>query len=144
MSAMRRSTTRDCAPRNTGSLLLRDEVMMTEEAPGDRAAHAFSEALARWRDERGLTKKQLAKQMSFDPSYISHVEAARHRPTEDFARRADAALRAGGALWQLFREYDDARSAAGHIRPRTPHPIPEQRGPQPSQASSVVVERELA
>src|SRR5262245_29372211 len=115
-----------------------------DEAPGDRAAHAFADALAHWRSERGLTKKQLAKQMSFDPSYISHVEAGRHRPTEDFARRADAALRAGGALWQLFKEYDDARSAAGHNRGRAPQPIPEQRGPQAAQASSVLVERELA
>ena len=49
--------------------------------------------------------------MGFDPSYVSHVEARRHRPTEDFARRAEAVLAAGGAIWQRFQEYDDLRHA---------------------------------
>jgi peptide deformylase len=81
-------------------------------SPVDRAADAFAAALVQWRAERGLSKKQLASDMGFDPSYISHVEARRHRPTEDFARRAEAALQAGGAIWQRFREYEDARQAA--------------------------------
>ena len=50
--------------------------------------------------------------MGFDPSYVSHVEARRHRPTEDFARRAEAVLRAGGLIWQRFRDYSDARQHA--------------------------------
>src|SRR5262245_16329278 len=78
----------------------------------ERAADAFAAALVQWRAERGLSKKQLAAEMGFDPSYISHVEARRHRPTEDFARRAEAVLRAGGLIWQRFREYDDARAQA--------------------------------
>ena len=42
-------------------------------APQDRAAEAFAAELARWRTERGLSKKQLANQMGFDPSYVSRV-----------------------------------------------------------------------
>src|SRR3954454_20787046 len=87
--------------------------MTTGEAPAQRASDAFVAELVRWRVERGLSKKQLAAAMGFDPSYVSHVEAKRHRPTEDFARRADTVLRASGTIWQLFREYDDARSASG-------------------------------
>ena len=77
----------------------------------DRAVAQFADALIRWRADRGLTKKQLAAVMGFDPSYVSHVEARRHRPTEDFARRADQALATGGELVSLFREFEKARQA---------------------------------
>ena len=63
-----------------------------------------------------MTKKQLAAPMGFDPSYVSHVEGRRHRPTEDFARRAEAVLGAGGAIWQRFQEYDELRHARGRRR----------------------------
>src|SRR5689334_15240425 len=85
--------------------------METGDSPARRASDAFVADLARRRVERGLSKKQLAGQMGFDPSYVSHVEAGRHRPTEDFARRAEQVLQAGGALWRQFREYDELRSA---------------------------------
>jgi peptide deformylase len=113
------------------------------EPPADRAATAFADALAQLREERGLSKKQLAAEMGFDPSYVSHVEAKRHRPTEDFARRADTVLRASGVIWQLFREYDDARSASGgrHTGGGRRLGPPEQR--QNLQAG-LIVERELA
>src|SRR6185436_12040750 len=78
----------------------------------ERAADAFAAALRDWRVRRGLSKKQLAVEMGFDPSYVSHVEARRHRPTEDFARRAENVLRAGGLIWQRFRDFEEARFAA--------------------------------
>jgi peptide deformylase len=87
------------------------------EALVERAAEAFAAALLRWRTERGLSKKQLAAAMGFDPSYVSHVEARRHRPTEDFARRAENALRAGGAIVARFRDYEAARQGSV-ARPR--------------------------
>ena len=72
-----------------------------------------------------MSKKQLAAEMGFDPSYVSHVEARRHRPTEDFARRAEAVLASGGIIWQRFRDYDEVRhSVVG--RPRPEPTIPEQ------------------
>src|SRR5215470_11964657 len=89
------------------------------EAMVDAAADAFAVELVRWRAERGLSKKELAAEMGFDPSYVSHVEARRHRPTEDFARRAESVLRAGGMIWQRFREYEDARLLAITPRQRT-------------------------
>src|SRR3982751_2735989 len=80
-------------------------------SPVERAADQFVSALAQWRIERGMTKKQLAARMGFDPSYVSHVEGRRHKPTEDFARRAEAALAAGGAIWERFQQYDELRHA---------------------------------
>ncbi|MCC3317881.1 MULTISPECIES: helix-turn-helix domain-containing protein [Nocardia] len=80
---------------------------------GDQAAEAFAAEVAYWRDIAGLGKKALAVKMGFDPSYVSHVEAGRHKPTEDFARKADAALNSGDALWRRWRDYETARSR-GH------------------------------
>jgi transcriptional regulator with XRE-family HTH domain len=86
-------------------------------SPIERTAARFVAVFSRWRQERGLTKKRLAGQMGFDPSYLSHVERGRHRPTADFARRAELVLRTDGAIWQAFREYDDARAAGGRDEP---------------------------
>jgi peptide deformylase len=111
-----------------------------------RAAEAFAAELARWRVERGLTKKQLASEMGFDPSYVSHVEGRRHRPTEDFARRAEAVLGAAGAIWQKFKEYDEVRRTGragigiGGTVGRDP-PVPGQWLPP---GTGLVVEQEVA
>jgi len=109
-------------------------------SPVERAADQFVTALAQWRNERGMTKKQLAARMGFDPSYVSHVEGRRHKPTEDFARRAEAVLSAGGAIWQRFREYDELR----HARSATPHrdpPVPVQWLPP---GTGLIVDQEIA
>jgi transcriptional regulator with XRE-family HTH domain len=86
-----------------------------EAGPG-RSAASFISVFSRWRAKRGLTKKLLAAQMGFDPSYLSHVERGRHRPTAVFARRAELVLRTGGAIWRAYEEYEQAREseARGH------------------------------
>jgi peptide deformylase len=123
--------------------------MGTGESPVTRAAAEFVTEFARWRLERGLSKKQLAAEMGFDPSYLSHVEAHRHRPTEDFARRAEAVLQAGGAIWRRFREYDELRASSRATRQAASAPTPQ----IPSQrdgdtwlppSTGLVVEREVA
>jgi peptide deformylase len=108
-------------------------------SPVERAAESFVAALAQWRIERGMTKKQLAARMGFDPSYVSHVEGRRHKPTEDFARRAEAVLAAGGAIWQRFQEYDELRHARG-AQHRDP-PVPIQWMPP---GTGLIVEQEIA
>ena len=112
--------------------------MMTT-SPVERAADQFVTALARWRVERGMSKKQLAARMGFDPSYVSHVEGRRHKPTEDFARRAEAVLGAGGAIWQRFQEYDELRHARGSGLHRDP-PVPVQWLPP---GTGLIVEQEV-
>lgn len=108
-------------------------------SPIERAADLFVAALAQWRVDRGMTKKQLAARMGFDPSYVSHVEGRRHKPTEDFARRAEAVLNAGGTIWQRFQEYDDLRHARTQLH-RDP-PVPAQWMPP---GTGLIVEREIA
>jgi peptide deformylase len=114
------------------------------ESPVQRAAAEFVAEFARWRAERGLSKKQLAAAMGFDPSYLSHVEAHRHRPTEDFAKRAEAVLQTGGSIWRRFRQYDELRATS---RGRSVGPVaravvqPEQWLPP---GAGLVVERETA
>lgn len=111
-------------------------------SPIERAADSFASELAQWRVERGLTKKQLAARMGFDPSYVSHVEGRRHRPTEDFARRAEAVLGAGGAIWRRYQEYDELRHSRANasLSHRDP-PVPEQWLPP---GTGLVVEQEIA
>ncbi|AEV89127.1 formylmethionine deformylase [Actinoplanes sp. SE50] len=109
-------------------------------SPVERAADQFVSALAQWRVERGMTKKQLAARMGFDPSYVSHVEGRRHKPTEDFARRAEAVLGAGGAIWQRFQEYDELR----HARTPGPHRDSPVRSQWLPPGAGLVVEREIA
>jgi peptide deformylase len=113
--------------------------MMTT-SPVERAADQFVTALAHWRVERGMSKKQLAARMGFDPSYVSHVEGRRHKPTEDFARRAEAVLGAGGVIWQRFQEYDELRHARGSAMHRDP-PVPVQWLPP---GTGLIVEQEVA
>jgi peptide deformylase len=114
------------------------------DAPGPvKSGDAFIAELARWRVERGLSKKQLAARMGFDPSYVSHVEAGRHRPTEDFARRAESVLQAGGAIWQCFREYDQLRAANRSRAARAPGRDPPVSDPWPP-GTGLVVEQEIA
>jgi peptide deformylase len=110
------------------------------DAAVNRAVAEFATALVRWRDQRGLTKKQLAATMGFDPSYVSHVEARRHRPTEDFARRADQALEAAGELVSLYRAFEKARATVPGPRTRSEPPAL----PWPGTSGALVVEREHA
>lgn len=110
-------------------------------SPLDRAADSFAVELARHRTGRGLSKKQLATLMGFDPSYVSHVEGRRHRPTEDFARRAEAVLEASGAIWQRFRDYDELRHTRGDRAPHREPPAPGQWLPP---GTGLIVEREQA
>ncbi|MFF5175595.1 peptide deformylase [Micromonospora sp. NPDC000089] len=109
-------------------------------SPLERAAESFAAELARHRTGRGLSKKQLAALMGFDPSYVSHVEGRRHRPTEDFARRAEAVLDAAGAIWQRFREYDQIRQGRAAPGPRVPAPTGQWLPP----GTGLLVERETA
>ncbi|MEV4758778.1 peptide deformylase [Micromonospora sp. NPDC049559] len=110
-------------------------------SPIERAADSFAAELSRRRVEQGMTKKQLAARMGFDPSYVSHVEGRRHRPTEDFARRAEAVLGAAGAIWQRFQEYDELRHARAAVNPHRDPPVPEKWMPP---GTGLIVEQEVA
>lgn len=109
-------------------------------SPIERAADSFAAELARARTARSMTKKQLAERMGFDPSYVSHVEGRRHRPTEDFARRAEAVLNAGGTVWKCFQQYDELRRSRS-VAPQREPVIPAQWKPL---GGGLIVEQEEA
>ena len=92
-------------------------------SPLQRAGDDFAAQLNRWRTQRGLTKSELAGEMGFDPSYVSHVEGRRHRPTEDFARRAEAVLRSGGAIWRSYATYEALRETPPAAWPPVASPV---------------------
>ena len=94
--------------------------------PLERATDEFAALLTRWRAERGMSKRALAIAMGFDPSYVSHIEGRRHRPTEDFARRAEQVLDAGGVIWESYASYEALRRATeAGTRPPTQRTDPE-------------------
>jgi hypothetical protein len=46
--------------------------------------------------------------MTYDRSYVSHVESGSLPPTEDFTRRAEAVLETGGAIVERWNAYETA------------------------------------
>jgi transcriptional regulator with XRE-family HTH domain len=73
------------------------------------AARQYADELGRWRRQRSLSKQKLAILMTYDRSYVSHVESGSLPPTEDFTRRAEAVLETSGALWERWEAYEAAR-----------------------------------
>ncbi|MFG2407101.1 multiprotein-bridging factor 1 family protein [Streptomyces brevispora] len=114
----------------------RDDALTIEQA-----AEAFAAEVAYWREVRGLAKRELARRMAFDPSYVSHVESGRHKPTEDFARRAEEALNAGKAIWKRWLDFETAKARTS---PMAAVPAP-RRVEQPyATGSAIVVEHDAA
>jgi transcriptional regulator with XRE-family HTH domain len=58
----------------------------------------FGEETRRLMAERGVGLRELARQLSYDPGYLSKVLNGRKAVSRDLARRLDEALAAGGAL----------------------------------------------
>ena len=79
----------------------------------EAAAAIFAEKVTSWRSRRGYSMKQLAARMGYDASYLSHVESRRHRPTEQFAFRAEAALASELEIVQAFRIFQEAAGLTG-------------------------------
>lgn len=106
----------------------------------EQAAEDFAAEIAYWREVCGMAKKTLAAVMGFDPSYVSHMESGRHKPTEDFARRADEALNAGKVIWKRWCDYEAAKARTAKqmppIRRRTEQPY--------ATGSALIVEHDAA
>jgi len=107
-----------------------------------QAADAFVAELQHWRDVAGLARKRLSEKMRYDPSYVGKVESGGARPTEDFAKRADETLHAGGALIRRWKEYDLSARRAVRQDHHVDEPVPVQPVPQP--AGGLVVEHDHA
>ena len=107
--------------------------MKPEDGPPD----PFVGELKRWRDVRGLSQKALARQVSFDPSYVSKVEGGSLTASRQFAASADRELNAGGALLRAHREAENTGA------PGTAHHGPAQADVNSDgQPLSLIVEHE--
>ncbi len=71
--------------------------------------------------------KRLTERMCYDPSYVGKVESGGARPTEDFAKRADQTLNAGGAIVRRWKEYDLAARWAVRQDHHVDEPMPSSR-----------------
>ncbi|KAA9157940.1 helix-turn-helix domain-containing protein [Amycolatopsis acidicola] len=86
----------------------------------------FALELERWRDVRGFSRAALAERMGYDRSYVSKILSGGENPSEAFARHAEEALRAGGALTTAFSDYHRSRRGTP---PRPPAPATTPEGP---------------
>ncbi|WP_370949062.1 peptide deformylase [Amycolatopsis sp. cg5] len=101
-----------------------DRARITDAAEPGAEVNVFAVELERWRDVRGFSRAALAKAMGYDRSYVSKVLSGTERPSEAFARHAEVALRAGGALRTAYRGFETHRP--GKSRPAPPvadHPV---------------------
>jgi transcriptional regulator with XRE-family HTH domain len=69
----------------------------------------YLQALRTWRERRRLSKADLARAIAYDPSRVSHIEAGRQPPTEEFTRQVEAALQTGGELWERWEAIATSR-----------------------------------
>lgn len=102
----------------------------------DEMANFIGE-LKRWRENRGLSQSSLAKKMRYDRSHISKTEKGQGFPSPDFAKRADDALAAGGAIQRAYKLAARAEMAG---QPTQPEPTGSNSQPD----SGLVVELEEA
>ncbi|MEU6216382.1 helix-turn-helix transcriptional regulator [Streptomyces sp. NPDC047022] len=70
--------------------------------PGASPLDYYGSELRRYREEAGLTQKQLGDILNYTGSLIGQIETARKLPTLEFSQRADAAFGTGGSLARLL------------------------------------------
>jgi transcriptional regulator with XRE-family HTH domain len=75
---------------------------------GAETVTVFGEQIHRLMAERRVGLRELARQVNYDPGYLSKVVNGRKAVSRDLARRLDEALGAGGAL-SAFRVTPDLR-----------------------------------
>ncbi|MBP2325557.1 peptide deformylase [Kibdelosporangium banguiense] len=110
--------------------------MATQDEDSPAHQDVFVGELRRWREVRGMSRTAVAVAMGYSRSYVSKVESGHERPSREFAKAADDALNAGGALRRAWREHE------AH-RPVVVRPTYAERVPEPS-AGSLFVEHDDA
>ncbi|WP_316528006.1 SAM-dependent methyltransferase [Kitasatospora brasiliensis] len=91
----------------------------------ESAEESFGSALRRLRERAGLSLSGLAGLIHYSRGHISRVENGTKRPSEEFARLCDEAVRAGGLLLRL--------AAASRPRPTAAGSVPRQLPPDVAQ-----------
>jgi transcriptional regulator with XRE-family HTH domain len=89
VAADARSRDADCCPAGKAS---------KGQQAAAKTMTIFGEEMRRLMTERRVGLRELARQVSYDPGYLSKVVNGRKAVSRDLARRLDEALGAGGAL----------------------------------------------
>jgi peptide deformylase len=97
--------------------------MATQDEDTPAQQDVFVGELRRWREVRGMSRTAVAVAMGYSRSYVSKVESGHERPSREFAKAADDALNAGGALRRAWREHESLRPVA--VRPSYAERVPE-------------------
>lgn len=76
------------------------------------AIRAFAAELTAWRNDRGLSKVELAESLGYTPQLIGQFEAARNIPSKRFAEDLDTFFETNGLFLRLWKLVNETRERA--------------------------------
>jgi transcriptional regulator with XRE-family HTH domain len=82
-------------------------ILMTSRDPGRNPRQVFGAMVRFYRDQAGLSRAELARQVCKSVSLIQAIELGQRASTAEVTGDLEAALQAGGALAQLREEIGD-------------------------------------
>ncbi|GAA2606626.1 helix-turn-helix transcriptional regulator [Actinomadura fulvescens] len=71
----------------------------------------FARELTAWREQAGLSKKQLAEALGFTDSYVGQVELCKNIPSEEFAEALNTYFKTNGLFVRLRQRILETRHA---------------------------------
>jgi transcriptional regulator with XRE-family HTH domain len=74
---------------------------VTTDTPSASPLAFFAAEMKRLRSIAGMTQEQLAEVTTYSPALVAAIETSRRIASDDFAERADKALRSDGILSRL-------------------------------------------
>lgn len=104
--------------------------------PGESPAAFFASELRRFREDAGLSQRELGTKIGYSEQAVGMIELAKRTPTEAFAKGCDEALPTDGALWRMwplvkrasvhrwFQEYIELEAKATSIHSWDPQNVP--------------------
>lgn len=73
---------------------------------------AFAAELAAWRNERGLSKVELAESLGYTPQLLGQIEAVKNIPSKRFAEDLDTFFETNGLFFRLWKLINETRYQA--------------------------------
>jgi len=76
------------------------------------AIRAFAAELTTWRNDRGLSKVELAESLGYTPQLLGQFEAAKNIPSKRFAEDLDTFFETNGLFFRLWKLVNETRERA--------------------------------
>jgi transcriptional regulator with XRE-family HTH domain len=105
--------------------------------PTASASALFGAELRHWRELRGKSQADVAREIPCDSSLVGYVERAERTPSLEFARSCDRFLRTSGVLERLWSYLDASRRTAQPEHGGQPQ-IPQDAEPSPGPGPAAV------